>query len=403
MDQPNHDFVDSMLAFDNDTSMDHYFSGIDMNLPAMDAFEQSIPMFSNQPPRGFTPRGLAAGFTPNTVAPGVIWNSDQLNGFPFPSQAAPQTTHMQTDPNGVAFDGLLMLSDRMEEYPSEESKSETRTPTPKESEDSPAPKAKRGRKKGKRKQLSQEEQEAKRNKFLERNRQAATKCRMKKKQWTQSLDDRMRQLQLMNAQLRRNVDEILHEKSQLLQLLSSHTQCHDQEIQDYYGRQGVVAETAVGNAHQNGSIHVFPNLADPMIQLSNRDLRAMKRQDSAVSYQSQSDTSEQNSIEMSRQGSSASTGSLVRDSGISNMGTPDKPKCESSPVSDEGFSTDGFSASYMPNPRTKVGAAGPLNLLDPEIYLLQQGKRAASPSSMIAPQRAKAQDFLNKGRLTSVR
>ena len=76
-------------------------------------------------------------------------------------------------------------------------------------------------------------EDVKRSKFLERNRVAASKCRQKKKEWTQNLENRARELQKNNAQLRMVVDscrqEILFLKGELLK----HSQCECESIQTF--------------------------------------------------------------------------------------------------------------------------------------------------------------------------
>ena len=76
-------------------------------------------------------------------------------------------------------------------------------------------------------------EDVKRSKFLERNRVAASKCRQKKKEWTQNLENRARELQKTNASLRMVIDstrqEILFLKSEALK----HSSCGCREIQDY--------------------------------------------------------------------------------------------------------------------------------------------------------------------------
>ncbi|RPA95233.1 hypothetical protein L873DRAFT_1837256 [Choiromyces venosus 120613-1] len=75
--------------------------------------------------------------------------------------------------------------------------------------------------------------EAKRQKFLERNRIAASKCRRKKKQWTQNLEDTAREVQALSKTLNKHVsvlrDELLHLKGELLK----HNGCSCERIKQY--------------------------------------------------------------------------------------------------------------------------------------------------------------------------
>lgn len=80
---------------------------------------------------------------------------------------------------------------------------------------------------------SNKPEDVKRSKFLERNRVAASKCRQKKKEWTQNLENRARELQKNNNQLRVVVEscreEVLFLKGELLK----HSQCDCESIQAF--------------------------------------------------------------------------------------------------------------------------------------------------------------------------
>ena len=79
--------------------------------------------------------------------------------------------------------------------------------------------------------------DVKRSKFLERNRVAASKCRQKKKEWTASLESRVRDLQNCRTQLSVVVDslkeEVLFLKGELLQ----HTNCGCTRIREYLSQE----------------------------------------------------------------------------------------------------------------------------------------------------------------------
>ncbi|KAL8767157.1 MAG: hypothetical protein Q9209_006248 [Squamulea sp. 1 TL-2023] len=76
-------------------------------------------------------------------------------------------------------------------------------------------------------------EEVRRSKFLERNRVAASKCRQKKKEWTQNLENRARDLQKENRELRMMLDsmrdEMLFIKSEMLK----HTTCGCEQIKGW--------------------------------------------------------------------------------------------------------------------------------------------------------------------------
>ncbi|GAA5864162.1 hypothetical protein JCM3774_001239 [Rhodotorula dairenensis] len=78
----------------------------------------------------------------------------------------------------------------------------------------------RGRKKD-----SGETEEEKRKNFLERNRQAALKCRQRKKAWLQSLQTKVELLTTDNDALQNTVNHLREEISSLRAILSAHANC----------------------------------------------------------------------------------------------------------------------------------------------------------------------------------
>ena len=98
-------------------------------------------------------------------------------------------------------------------------------------------------------------EDVKRSKFLERNRVAASKCRQKKKEWTQNLENRARELQKDNTQLRMVVEsckqEILFLKGEMLK----HGQCECESIQTFIksGINNVADDKYEGDTFKRGT------------------------------------------------------------------------------------------------------------------------------------------------------
>jgi hypothetical protein len=86
-----------------------------------------------------------------------------------------------------------------------------------ESSPPPAPEeAKKPRRRNrKRKILSDAEVETKREAFLERNRQAAGKCRSKKKSWVEQLNEDVKSKDKRNGELRAELEDVLQEVQML--------------------------------------------------------------------------------------------------------------------------------------------------------------------------------------------
>ncbi|KAK0508022.1 hypothetical protein JMJ35_009911 [Cladonia borealis] len=76
-------------------------------------------------------------------------------------------------------------------------------------------------------------EDVKRSKFLERNRVAASKCRQKKKEWTQNLENKARELQKNNSSLRLMVDSLRQEVIFLKGEMLKHNSCSCDQIQKF--------------------------------------------------------------------------------------------------------------------------------------------------------------------------
>jgi hypothetical protein len=71
---------------------------------------------------------------------------------------------------------------------------------------------------------------AKRDKFLERNRVAASKCRQRKKEWVNGLEEAKNGLETQNAHLQMEYNGLLGEVSRMKNQIMAHANCHDPNI-----------------------------------------------------------------------------------------------------------------------------------------------------------------------------
>uniref|UniRef100_A0A8C4MZG5 Cyclic AMP-dependent transcription factor ATF-2 n=1 Tax=Eptatretus burgeri TaxID=7764 RepID=A0A8C4MZG5_EPTBU len=78
---------------------------------------------------------------------------------------------------------------------------------------------------GRRRRMSEDDPDERRRKFLERNRAAATRCRLKRKAWVLNLEQKAEELVQTNLQLQNEVTMLRNEVSQLKQLLLAHKDC----------------------------------------------------------------------------------------------------------------------------------------------------------------------------------
>ncbi|TGZ76468.1 hypothetical protein EX30DRAFT_246903 [Ascodesmis nigricans] len=113
-----------------------------------------------------------------------------------------------------------------------------------------------------------EVQEAKRKRFLERNRVAASKCRQKKKAWMQDLEQEAREAQAMSKQLKACVsmfkEEILQLKSELLK----HNTCDCTPIRQYLSNEALRLAEGGATVSRRPSIAQSPIMAAPELSFS---------------------------------------------------------------------------------------------------------------------------------------
>ncbi|KAI0011204.1 hypothetical protein F4779DRAFT_246484 [Xylariaceae sp. FL0662B] len=96
----------------------------------------------------------------------------------------------------------------------------------------PAPPAKRRRSRIQKakENVDPREDEAKRHRFLERNRVAATKCRQKRKEWVSDLEETRFGLESQNTHLQIEYGSLVNEVCQIRAQLMTHASCNDSNI-----------------------------------------------------------------------------------------------------------------------------------------------------------------------------
>ncbi|RDW87381.1 hypothetical protein BP5796_03075 [Coleophoma crateriformis] len=99
------------------------------------------------------------------------------------------------------------------------------------------------------KHLSAQDIQQKREKFLNRNRLAASKCRTKKKASTHKLEDRLREFQAERKDMEYVVCELMAEIDKYTELLQSHAGCDNQAINTWLAARAIaiIRETSRHN------------------------------------------------------------------------------------------------------------------------------------------------------------
>jgi hypothetical protein len=216
--------------------------------------------------------------------------------FPFPNQ---------DDAEALAQLSFPLPSDPQGECGTDESVEKTKSDATSETS---TPKKRKPRKK--KNPPSEKEVKEKKDKFLERNRKAAQKCREKKKGWVEGLSERCARLQRDNDLMNFERAEMAKQLAMYKQLLAPHAACGVPAINNWVGSVRSVSVAMDRNLSRSHSI-------------------AMDRSLSSQSHTSQNSGS-----------------SFQKDSGISNMGTPpDERRNAKQPHEDEGF---GGTAQFGP-------------------------------------------------------
>ncbi|KAL8736011.1 MAG: hypothetical protein Q9166_000573 [cf. Caloplaca sp. 2 TL-2023] len=216
--------------------------------PQTESASQFVSQYPSLPDMDLTPGwNSIAGQVPSppqsASSPPASWPPFQYQGPPtvhnILTDIYPDTRvqYGQNTPPDDEFSNLFAAVDQQPSDAKHESEGKReRQSTPSDSKNNTP--AKRSRKNGRASngstgQASSSAEEVRRSKFLERNRVAASKCRQKKKEWTQNLEKRARDLQKENQSMRMMMesmrDEMLFIKGEMLK----HTTCGCEQIQGW--------------------------------------------------------------------------------------------------------------------------------------------------------------------------
>lgn len=149
-------------------------------------------------------------------------------------------------------------------------------------------------------EASPEEEEEKRNKFLERNRAAASKCRQKKKEWTSDLEQTKIDLETRNAQLRMEFNGLQGEVSRARALLMTHASCHDINIDKWLENEAKRYVLGTGEQYDTMLAVNFGFAAGPPPQLRHESLSTISGYTTAGTNDILSPTGRQDSISLPR-------------------------------------------------------------------------------------------------------
>uniref|UniRef100_UPI003AACFEB5 cyclic AMP-dependent transcription factor ATF-7a isoform X2 n=1 Tax=Centroberyx gerrardi TaxID=166262 RepID=UPI003AACFEB5 len=129
----------------------------------------------------------------------------------------------QQSPSGHSMGGMAMGSSPMVPQRAEQSQllvQHPDAPSPAQPQVSPAQPTG-----GRRRRTAEDDPDERRQRFLERNRAAASRCRQKRKLWVNSLEKKAEELSSMNVSLSNEVSLLRNEVAHLKQLLLAHKDC----------------------------------------------------------------------------------------------------------------------------------------------------------------------------------
>ena len=194
----------------------------------------------------------------NTFQPqpsNILTNIDPANA---------RTQYGQVTPPDDQNDSETLLEEyeqRRTQQPEESGRKRKRTSTNETETSSPPKRTRKYASRGNNKHGEQgKPEDAKRSKFLERNRVAASKCRQKKKEWTQNLETRARDLQKQNHSIRLMIESLRQEALFLKGEALKHHGCACHRIQEYIKSGSLANIQSVGALKQEHSpIGTAPN------------------------------------------------------------------------------------------------------------------------------------------------
>uniref|UniRef100_A0A8C7S095 Cyclic AMP-dependent transcription factor ATF-7 n=1 Tax=Oncorhynchus mykiss TaxID=8022 RepID=A0A8C7S095_ONCMY len=147
---------------------------------------------------------------------GTSSGSSSPSGYSLQSEAKMVRDACTEGPGGAGSSPIVPQRHEQSQQPSQHSD----TPSPAQPQMSPAQPTG-----GRRRRGAEVDPDERRQRFLERNRAAASRCRQKRKVWVGSLERKAEDLATMNVSLTNEVGLLRNEVTQLKQLLLAHKDC----------------------------------------------------------------------------------------------------------------------------------------------------------------------------------
>lgn len=263
---PSSHFFDDAAHFDYDNDNDYQWDEdghekVKTESPACPPPGQAagptpFPMLHHA---GAHSQGSSGNFTNGTTGPWMPYPPSESMGY-YPAELFPRPSkednpsvdlaRQRTSSTSTDTDMMATSRDKSSSSASAQPSASSRSTIP---PDEPEPHQKR---KGKRavqeRTRSPENDESKRNKFLEKNRVAASKCRKKKKEWLSELQETKEELEAQHSQLQSEYKGLMNEANHVKSQLMSHASCNDPKIDQWLENEArrIVGKAASHQARQ---------------------------------------------------------------------------------------------------------------------------------------------------------
>jgi cyclic AMP-dependent transcription factor ATF-2 len=248
-------FADCVDFDDNASSYPDSF-GDDRNAAAATTPDQSFPMYDGKMAHGDVPFGAVSkhpepsklGIWNSTVTTTELLESDMVDTMPQQMFVQPRTFLTEHDSMPTMALRSVSSKNKTPSTTPELQPSSRRTSSIKSERSSakstlddltdvtppdPSPPKRRRTTKKSKKEAAANAEDVKRNKFLERNRIAASKCREKKKMFVSELEETKVRLETQHSRLQLEYNSLLGEVSELKHTLMTHAKCDDPNIDSW--------------------------------------------------------------------------------------------------------------------------------------------------------------------------
>ncbi|KAG6018702.1 hypothetical protein E4U41_003653 [Claviceps citrina] len=293
-----------------ESASDSFFSSPGRCLFGDDAMELTYP----DPPTGFQDQFAAGGTDLYSLHPAFSSMSDSDPATVRVSETSIQQSGSEAPPVSASTSTAALSSEMQPKScpqpqpPPRQDKAKKKAGRQKGSveesakSDATTPKTRRSSKRESRRPTRNEEAAKKptrRERSLERNRVAASKCRKRKKAWTEKLEEKKSGLEAMHSELQSQYLSLLQESSHLKNHLITHAGCHDPNIDVWINNEAskYVRRLSGENYHRPRSMQSLPSLENNSVWHSSGNSHYTGLSESSPPMEGDDDSNEDGGVE----------------------------------------------------------------------------------------------------------